>query len=251
MRAGGIRVRRGGHTLLDDVDVHVARGELVAVVGPNGAGKSTLLHVLAGDVDPDRGTVTHDGDDLRRLRPDDLARRRAVVVQGASVAFPFRVAQVVAMGRAPWRGRVDPATDEAAVRAAVAAARVGDLLDRDVTTLSGGEAARVQLARALAQTTPALLLDEPTAALDPGHADEVLRVLRARADAGDAVLAVLHDLAGAGRFADRVVLLAHGRVAAAGRPAEVLRPEVLSRAYGADVAVLAHPTAGTPVPVVR
>jgi iron complex transport system ATP-binding protein len=243
----GVAVARGTRTVLRDVSLTVSAGEVVAVVGPNGAGKSTLVSVLAGDLAPVSGTVTVDGRPVGRWRPGELALRRSVLPQHTSVAFPFTVAQVVAMGRAPWARTASPAEDEQAVADAMAVTEVTGFAGRTFGALSGGERARVALARVLAQRTPLLLLDEPTAALDLRHQDLVLSVTTARAADGCGVLAVLHDLNLAAAHADRVAVVADGRLRACGPPAEVLTGELLTEVYHREVEVVAHPRTGGPL----
>lgn len=249
LRARGVTLDRhggGGGTrrVLDDVDFEVAAGEVVALVGPNGAGKSTLLAVLAGELDPGRGSVELDGHPLDRWTPIDMARRRAVLPQSHTVGFPFSAAEVVAMGRAPWQRTPHAGRDDEVIAAAMAATDSTHLAGRAFPSLSGGERARVALARVLAQDTATLLLDEPTAALDLGHQEAVLALAADRAAAGAAVVVVLHDLASAAAYADRVAVLDDGRVAAAGPPREVLTGELLSRVYRYPVEVLDHPDTG-------
>ena len=232
----------GGRAILDGVDLEVCAGETIAVVGPNGAGKSTLLALLAGDRAPDRGTVTGPDGPLARQHTGDLARFRAVMLQEHVLSFPFEVEDVVRMGRAPWRGRPEEELDDLVVAAAVDTAQVRHLATRRFPTLSGGEKARASFARALAQTPTLLLLDEPTAALDIRHQERVLAMARRHAADGGAVVVVLHDLALAAAYADRLVLLDEGTVAAQGDPAHVLTAERLSRVYDHPVEVVPHPT---------
>lgn len=233
-----------GATLLDGVDLEVRAGELLCVVGPNGAGKSTLLGLLSGDLDATRGSVAYDGVPVTALPVAGLARRRAVLLQEHRLSFPFSVVDVVRMGRAPWRGTDAEDADDAVVGAALDAGDVRHLAARLFPTLSGGEKARTAYARARAQATPVLLLDEPTAALDIRHQEMVLAQARDLARTGSAVVAVLHDLSLAAAYADRVLLLGDSRVRALGTPAEVLRPDLLGEVYRHPVEVLVHPRTG-------
>ncbi|MFE3445057.1 heme ABC transporter ATP-binding protein [Nocardia sp. NPDC059180] len=249
LRASGVSVdRRGGGTkvrrVLAEVDFEVAAGEVVALVGPNGAGKSTLLAVLAGELDPAEGVVELDGRAVTHWSPLDMARRRAVLPQSHTVGFPFSAGAVVAMGRAPWQRTALRERDDEIVASAMAATDVTHLAEQAFPTLSGGERARVALARVLAQGTSTLLLDEPTAALDLGHQEAVLRLAAERARAGAAVVVVLHDLGVAAAYADRVAVLDEGRIAADGPPREILTTELLTRVYQYPVEVLDHPVTG-------
>jgi iron complex transport system ATP-binding protein len=243
----GLGVSRRGRDVVSDVDIVVRAGEVVALVGPNGAGKSSLLGAIAGDLQS-TGVIEIDGRPAEAWSPAELALRRAVLPQQVAVAFPFLAREVVTMGRAPWRA-FDDGEDKARVAAALAEVDALALADRRVTNLSGGERARVALARVLVQRAQLLLLDEPTAALDLGHQELVMRVVRGRAAAGDAVVVVLHDLSLAAAHADRVVVLHHGRVVADGAPGEVCRPDLLRHVYRAPIEVLPHPRSGIPIVV--
>ncbi|WP_081861615.1 heme ABC transporter ATP-binding protein [Cellulomonas sp. HZM] len=231
LRARGVRVAFGPVVVLDGVDVDVAAGELVALVGPNGAGKSTLLAVLAGDTAPTAGTVELDGVAVAAMRLDELARRRAVLLQENRLSFPFEVDDVIRMGRAPWRGTQREDDDDAVVALAAATADVAHLAARRYPTLSGGEKARTSFARTLAQEPGVLLLDEPTAALDVRHQEALLTEARSRARVGASVVVVLHDLTLAAAYADRVVVLDEGRVRGDGSPHDVLTADLLSDVY--------------------
>jgi iron complex transport system ATP-binding protein len=237
-------VELGGAPVLVDADLEVRHGEVVALVGPNGAGKSTLLSVLSGDRRADRGRVVVDGRPVDEWSTVELAMRRAVLTQSVSMSFPFTVRQTVEMGRAPWVGQEAEDDDERLVAAAMAVTDVVHLANRVFTSLSGGERARAALARVLAQDTGLLLLDEPTAALDIRHQEEVLRLARGQAAAGRAVVVVMHDLGLAAAHADRVVVLSEGRVQASGPPDEVLTDELLGRVYEHPIEVLRHPRTG-------
>ncbi|WP_328693563.1 heme ABC transporter ATP-binding protein [Streptomyces phaeochromogenes] len=239
-----LHVRLGGRKVLSGVDVTARAGEVLALVGPNGAGKSTLLGALAADLPAAAGVVRVHGRPASEWSAQELALRRAVLPQSAALSFPFAVEEVVRMGRAPWAGRPEEDEDEAAVAAAMAATEVSDFAGRSFSALSGGERARVALARVLAQRTRLLLLDEPTAALDLRHQELVLRVCRARAHAGDAVVVVLHDLGLAAAYAHRVVILRAGRAVADGRPAEIFTDRLLSDVYQQPVEVFPHPRTG-------
>jgi iron complex transport system ATP-binding protein len=225
-----LAVRRGARLVLDGITFTAHPGECLAVVGPNGSGKSSLVAAIAGDLPVARGEIRVQQRTIGD--PGEQARLRAVMGQQTSVAFGFTVREVIAMARAPWRGTGQAAQDEEAVGAAIVAADVGHLLDRDVQTLSGGELARVAFARTLAQGTPALLLDEPVAALDLAHQVQVFDALSQRLRAGHTAIVVLHDLTLVSAVADRVLLLSRGRQIALGAPSEVITPEIIERVYG-------------------
>ena len=241
--AEALHVRLGPREVLHGVDVQARAGEILALVGPNGAGKSTLLGALAADLPAASGTVRIDGRPVMEWTIPELALRRAVLPQSAALSFPFTVEEVVRMGRAPHAAThaSAPAEDDLAVADAMARTEVTAFAARPFNALSGGERARVALARVLAQRAPLLLLDEPTAALDLKHQELVLRLCRERARAGDAVVVVLHDLGLAAAYAHRVAILCAGRVAADGPPAEVFTEQLLSRVYDQPVEVLQHP----------
>lgn len=238
--ARGIGVVYDGHPILAGVDIDIRPGELVALVGPNGAGKSTLLGVLSGDVVPTTGSVRLDDRDLGAYPARELARRRAVQLQKQGLAFGFRVEEVVRMGRSPWHRTPQEDADDRVVAESMALADVTDLALRLYPTLSGGEQARASFARLLAQATPVLMLDEPTAALDIRHQEALLEVARDAARGGAAVVVVLHDLSLAAAYADRVCVLSHGSVRADGPPAEVLTSELLTEVYAHPVDIVEH-----------
>ena len=240
--ADNLHVRLGTRPVLHGVSLPVRAGEVLALVGPNGAGKSTLLSALAADLPAAEGVVGVHGRPASDWSAAELALRRAVLPQSATLSFPFAVEDVVRMGRAPHAS--SPAEDDLAVAEAMAATEVSGFAERPFSALSGGERARVALARVLAQRAPLLLLDEPTAALDLRHQELVLGVCRERARAGDAVVVVLHDLGLAAAYADRVALLCAGRVAAEGPPAEVFEERLLSDVYQQPVEVFPHPRTG-------
>lgn len=236
-----------GPAIIDGAHLTVEPGKVHCIIGPNGAGKSTLLGVLAGDRRPTSGSVALGGRELASWPLRELARARAVLTQEHQVTFPFPVREVVEMGRHPWARTAESDADETAIDRAMAATDVSHLGLRTVPSLSGGERARVALARVIAQQAPVMLLDEPTAALDLRHQEDVLRLARTHAAAGDTVVVVLHDLNLAAAYADDVTLLHHGRVVTSGSPAEVLTAERIEAVYGQPVEVVPHPRTGVPL----
>ena len=240
----GVSVSYGDVPVLEDVAMEVRAGEVVALVGPNGAGKSTLLAVMSGDVAAATGTVTVDGDPLDHWSVRELAMRRGVLLQQIDVSFPFSVTEVVRMGRAPWEGTDAEDWDEQVVGQAIVEVDLVRLADRAYRSLSGGERARAALARVLAQEPGILLLDEPTAALDIRHQELLFDLVRLRAGRGDGVGGVLHDLNRAAAYADRVVVVSQGRVAASGRPVDVFTSELLTTVYEHPIDVVEHPGTG-------
>ncbi|HEY0248186.1 MAG TPA: heme ABC transporter ATP-binding protein [Gryllotalpicola sp.] len=243
LRAHGLGIRVDERWLVRGVDLELSSGEVLAVLGPNGAGKSTLLSLLAGDLDPSEGEVALDELAVRRAAPRELARRRAVLPQQNRLSFPFTVRAVAEMGRNPWAG-IDDDQDDAVVDEAIAEVDLQAFVRRVFPSLSGGEQARAALARVLAQRAGVLLLDEPTAALDLAHQEQVMAIARTLAEHGAAVLAVLHDLSLAAAWADRIALLSRGRLVAVGAPAEVLDAGLLEDVYGIPVDVFPRPVTG-------
>ena len=242
IRADALTVGHGGQPVLSGVDVTLRPGELVGLIGPNGAGKTTLLRVLAGVAPPLAGRVLYDGRTGAELGPRALARRVAYLAQSGEVNWSLTARDLVRLGRLPHRGSFggpDP-EDEDAVGRALAEADAGHLAERTVSTLSGGERARILLARAFAVGAEFLLADEPVAALDPRHQLATLALLRRKAADGTGVAVVLHDLSLAARFCDRVLLVSEGAMVRQGRPDEVLTDEVLARAYRIRVARPVH-----------
>jgi iron complex transport system ATP-binding protein len=237
--ASGIVCRRGMRTVLQEVSVAPVPGRFTAVIGPNGAGKSTLLAVLAGLLKPDHGSVTLDDTPLQKLPPRQLARLRAYLPQNARVDWPISVERLVALGLTPLLpgfGELVPGGQERIGRA-LESCDLLELRDRPATTLSGGELARAMLARAIVADPQLLIVDEPTAGLDPRHAIDAATRLRARAREGCTVIAAMHDLNLAAQFADDFAVLREGRLLRCAPAAEVLRAEVLSHLYDVQVQV--------------
>jgi iron complex transport system ATP-binding protein len=231
---------------LDAITLDVPARRSTAVIGPNGSGKSTLLRVLLGTLAPSAGEVTYAGRPLQEWPRAALAREVGAVAQGEEAAFALTVRELVAMGRYPHLGpwRREGAADTAAVERAMARCDVQGLATRGLHTLSGGERQRARVARALAQEPRTLALDEPTAALDVRHEMEIFELLHGLRDAGATVLVVTHNLNLAARYADHLVLLSEGRVAAAGSPSAVLTRETMEWVYGWPVRVVPHPGPG-------
>lgn len=227
---------------LDDVSLDVAAGSLTAVLGPNGSGKSTLLRALLGTTPIALGLATFGGRNVAEWDRASLAREIGVVTQDEATPFPLSVRDLVGMGRYPHLGpwRREGAADVRAVELALARCDVSHLVERPLATLSGGERQRARIARALAQEPSALALDEPTVALDVRHEMEIFELLRELRTTGVTILLVTHHLNLAARYADRVVVLADGRVAGDGTPDAVLTEARVSQVYGWPVDVVPH-----------
>ncbi len=241
LEAQSVSMAVGGTTLVDAVSLKIGAGEMVAIVGPNGAGKSTLIRMLSGDLRPIHGKVRLKQRDLPAYRPRELAQHRAMLSQHVNVTFPFTVEEIVTMGagespRTVARGLVEAALDE------VGLAHFGA---RRLPTLSGGEQQRAHFARVLVQLACGearhgpglLLLDEPTSSLDLRHQIDLVETARRRAQNGTAVIAILHDLNLAMRFADRILLLHRGRIAIDGDRAAAMRPDTIRQIFEIDVAI--------------
>ncbi|WP_137935739.1 heme ABC transporter ATP-binding protein [Chitinivorax sp. B] len=252
LQAEQLILRRGGRYVLQNVNLTVAPGRVLALLGPNGAGKSTLLSILAGTLQPDEGTVTLDGQSLTNFRADQLARHRAMLAQQTRLDFPLSVSEVVAMG-CYCHPPVQRGNEATIVQQALAMADVTAFAARQFIALSGGEQRRVQLARVLAQLLGAdcnpryLLLDEPTAGLDPSHQLQVLQLACQLArQQGFGMVLVLHELNLAAQYADEVLLLNQGQIAAYGSPCDVLTPERLAAVYQIDADWVTHPRSKQP-----
>ncbi|HJR34188.1 MAG TPA: ABC transporter ATP-binding protein [Gemmatimonadales bacterium] len=248
LSARGATVRYPGAAAeaLADADLTLAAGELVAVVGPNGGGKTTLVRALLNLAPLARGSVTLNGRPIQDWRRGELARHAALVPQREDTPFSWRVSELVGFGRYARRGPLEAmgADDTAAVERALTRCDVAEFRERRIETLSGGEWQRVRIARALAQEPRLLVLDEPTASLDLGHEMELFELVRRLVADGLAALVVTHDLNLAARYADRMLLLDGGRIAASGPPEAVMQAELLSRVFRWPVAVM--PLVGGP-----
>ena len=241
--ASKICVRRGARVILDDVSLHAESGDFVAIIGANGAGKSTLLSVLAGLLRADSGGVMLDGISLRELSGIQLARRRAYLPQNPRCEWPISVERLVALGLTPTLPALGglPASFGPKITQALQACDLLDHREQPATTLSGGELARAMLARALVADPDILIVDEPIAGLDPKHALDTARRLQLLAKAGKLVIASIHDLTLAGRYASRIFALSNGRVAGDGATQETLTPALIRSAFEVEACVSGLP----------
>ncbi len=229
-----LSVDLGGRTVVRGITTALAAGEFIGIVGPNGAGKSTLVRAILGLVEPSAGTIALDGVPVGALARRDVARTLAYLPQGQTLHWPLIVERLVALGRLPHLAplsRIDE-DDREAVAEAMWRADVAHLAGRVATELSGGERARVMLARALAVGARGIVVDEPLAALDPGHQIDVMELLAREARGGALVISVLHDLTMAARHCSRLLLIDGGELVADGPPAEVLTADRLTEVYG-------------------
>ena len=245
-----LSVGYGARLVLHEIDLHVQSGEILALIGPNGAGKTTLIRAVSGVIRPQAGSLKAAGESLAGMNASQRARKLAVVPQARNLPDPYTVWQTVLLGRTPYLGWLGQPTerDRTRVRWALERTETLELAERHIGELSGGEQQRVLLARALAQETPLLLLDEPTAHLDLHHQTTLLDLVYALTRENHlTVLMALHDLNLAALYADRVALLVDGRLQAVGTPSEVLTAERLSEAYRLPLHVIQHPDFGVPL----
>jgi len=241
----GLSVDIAGRRIVSGISLRVADGQCAGLIGPNGSGKSTILKAIYRVHRPAAGSVLVNGTDLYQMRPKTAARRVAVVAQENLADFGFTAREMVMVGRTPHKGPFDrdDDNDQAIIHDAMQRTGCADLGGRSFQSLSGGEKQRVLIARALAQGADHLILDEPTSHLDIRYQISVLELV---AGLGVTVLAALHDLNLAALFCDTMHVLADGHLIAAGSPAEVITPEIVRAAYGADVLIVDHPDTGTP-----
>jgi iron complex transport system ATP-binding protein len=244
-----VNVSLNSARILNGISFEIRAGEFLGIIGPNGSGKSTLLRTMAGVLTPLSGSVRLDGSEVARIQGRQLARRLAIVPQDNPIAFDFTVQEIVLMGRSPHlrRFEIEKGRDAEIAVDALRRTNLLHLADRSIGTLSGGERQRAMIARALAQQTDILFLDEPTAHLDINYQVEILDLAgRENAENGKTVVVVLHDLNLAAEFCDRLIMLSEGSVFAAGSPEEVITRENVQQVYGTSVWVRKHPTSGRP-----
>ena len=242
-----ITVRFGPVTALSAVSLAVDEGQFIGLIGPNGSGKTTLIRAIAGILEPDHGRIEVAGNTVSGASSRSISRSIAVVPQDTALTFDFSVREIVAMGRTPYVSRLGRAerSDREVVDRALERTAVIDLADRSINDVSGGERQRVLLARALAQDTPVLLLDEPTANLDINHQIRTLELIRELADDGKTVVAAIHDLNLAAHYSDELVLLGEGQHIASGPPRDVLTEAHLESVFGTRAVVTRHPVTGS------
>ncbi|MGH3690938.1 MAG: ABC transporter ATP-binding protein [Microbacterium sp.] len=253
LEARGLVVAYDGKVVVDGVDLALSEGSFTVILGPNASGKSTVLRALARVLKPESGDVLFDGRALGEYGSKELARRMGLLPQDAIAPEGMRVADLVSRGRYPHHSALQRWTsaDDTATREALAATNTVDLAERYVDQLSGGQRQRVWVALLLAQQTPVMLLDEPTTFLDIAHQYELLDLLRELNEQGKTVIAVLHDLNQAARYADNLVLMKEGRVVATGTPSELITAERVGDVFGIDAVVTPDPVTGTPMVVRR
>lgn len=251
MQIQGLRFRHGSEVILDDINLQLDPGCVTAILGPNGAGKSTLLSCMIGLLQPQAGTVLLDGQPLAQMPAAARARRIAFLPQTPEIAWAVDVATLVGLGRIPFQGMASDADNQAAIERAMQITHVTAWRERSVHSLSGGERARVLLARVLAGESDWILADEPFTGLDPAHQFEAADLLRSVAAGGGAVVLTIHDLTLAARIADRIIILSGGRIVADGAPRDALTPQTLREAYGIDARWVDAPDSQAPTLIIQ
>lgn len=257
LQVSGLSYFVGKKALIEDIHLDLREGEFHVILGRNGAGKSTLLRQVTGELPPSAGSIKLWGRPLGHFKTKELARRRAVLAQHTALNFDYRVLEVALLGRLPHqKNQVETEEDIAVARAALRQVGLDGYEDRSYLTLSGGEQQRTHLARVLAQihgNAPQrlLFLDEPTSSLDLHHQHQVLGIARQLTAQGVGVFAIVHDLNLAARYADRITILSHGKVAATGTPGEVFQESILFDAFQQPLMVTRHPCFDCPLVVTR
>lgn len=250
LQADALRVGYGERIVLDELSISMTRGDITALVGPNGSGKSTLLKTMGRLLKPSAGAVLLDGASIARMPTSAVAREIAVLPQGPVAPAGLTVSELVEQGRFPHAGalRMLRHQDYTAITQALELTGMTDFANRELDSLSGGERQRAWIALALAQSTPILLLDEPTTFLDIGHQLEVLELVRRlNVERKMTIVLVLHDLNQAARYSRRMIALDDGRIVADGTPTQVLTPELLARVFGVRANIISDPASGTPI----
>lgn len=251
LKLKNIRVQREQRDILSLSALDIQFDQLTVVLGHNGSGKSTLLSLLARQISPDAGTITFEGRNLSDYTPKQLARKIAYLPQNLPSVAGLTVAELVRLGRFPWRGsfgRWRP-DDQIIIDQAITETQLVEFSQHQVDALSGGERQRAWIAMLLAQQSPLLLLDEPTSALDPAHQYELMRLLQQlNREQQRGIVVILHDINLALRYAQRIIALKQGQLIFDGKPEQLLTPQHLHRLYGVDMQIIEHPT--LPIPLV-
>lgn len=250
LSAKELAVGYAGAEILDQIDIAIPDGKITALIGANGSGKSTLLRALGRILQPLAGTIFLDGQSIATLPSREIARKLALLPQSPVSPDGLTVRLLCRFGRHPHKGMLSRLSrrDEEIVEEALAAVGLSNLSERPLDRLSGGQRQRAWIAMALAQETPILLLDEPTTYLDIAHQIEVLDLLRElNRKRGRTIVMVLHDLNQASQYADHLIAIGHGRIYAAGRPADMLTPELIKEVFGIDSLIIPHPIDGKPL----
>ncbi|MGO2469766.1 ABC transporter ATP-binding protein [Microbacterium gubbeenense] len=251
--ADGVRLAYGRRVIVDELSLRVPEGSFTVIIGPNGCGKSTLLRALGRALVPQTGRVLVEGVDLAGQRPKQIARRIGLLAQSPTTPSAITVAELVSRGRTPHQGllRAWSTEDQDIVAESLREVGMLDLAQRPVEELSGGQRQRVWIAMALAQRTPVLLLDEPTTYLDVAHQVDVLDLCSALHASGRTLVAVLHDLNLAARYATHIVAMRDGSVVAEGAPSDILTPAIVRDVFDLDAIVLEDPETGRPLVIPR
>ena len=245
-----VRVVLNGLNIINNISVDIQKGEIFGVIGPNGSGKTTLDRLLSGQLRPDSGRVNVDNSSILKLSAKDRGKLVAMVSQNPEYSPGFRVWDIVIAGRNPHLGMIqrESCEDVMIVKNAMERVDVLHLADRFIETLSGGERQRVFLARALAQDTSLLILDEPTSNLDIGYQTAIMEYIKEINRSSEVTVFITnHDLAVAGHYCDRLVLINSGEIVSIGKPESVLKADLLSTVYGTDLIVVSHPSDGSPM----
>ena len=243
-----VTVTLGEVTALDSVTATIEPDRFIGLIGPNGAGKTTVLRSITGALTLDAGEITLFGSPVDTLSSREVSRQVAVVPQETVLTFDFAVREIIAMGRTPYQSRIGgmDRVDQESVASAMEQTGVTQFADRSISEVSGGERQRILIARALAQDTPILLLDEPTASLDINHQIRTLSLVRDLVANGKTVIAAIHDLNLAARYCDELLLISDGHVLAHASPDQIMSRDYLQQAFDTEVAVTTHPITGTP-----
>ena len=247
IKGQNLSFRLGSKYLIKQIDLHISRGKFWALVGPNGAGKSTLFNLLAGDLKPSMGSIRLNGRLIQNYTATELARTRAYLLQQRQVEFPFKVLDIVLLGRSPYlSGSKESIVDRTQAYVALKRLDSEEFSDRIYPTLSGGEASRVDMARIITQDTELLLLDEPSNHLDPRHQIRLLEICQSLTLENRTIMAAMHDLNLASLFADQIVMLNHGQIVAVGSPNQVFTKNKLEEAYQLKFEIIKH-SSGRPL----